>query len=74
MICLTFGTGGQRYSEVEMADFRNLVRISELKAQFSKILRMVEHGREITITKYGVPVARLIPVEKSREEVARQRG
>jgi prevent-host-death family protein len=37
--------------------------ITEAKAQFSKLLRRVAAGEEIAITKRGVPVARLVPVE-----------
>lgn len=36
----------------------------EAKIRFSKLLEKVEAGEEITITKHGTPVARLIPVKK----------
>lgn len=35
--------------------------IHEAKAQFSKLLRQVEQGREIFIARDGVVVARLVP-------------
>jgi prevent-host-death family protein len=38
--------------------------ITEAKAQFSKLLRRATAGEEITITKWGVPVARLVPIRK----------
>jgi prevent-host-death family protein len=38
------------------------VSIREAKALFSKLLRRVAAGEEITIANRGVPVARLIPV------------
>jgi prevent-host-death family protein len=38
------------------------VSIHEAKTQFSKLLRCVAGGEEITITNRGVPVARLVPV------------
>jgi len=41
------------------------VNIGQAKIQFSKLLRRVAAGEEITIARAGVPVARLIPVEKN---------
>ena len=42
----------------------------EAKTHLSELLEKVEAGEEITITKHGAPVARLVPVKKeaSREE------
>ena len=42
----------------------------EAKTHLSELLEKVEAGEEITITKHGAPVARLVPVRKeaSREE------
>jgi len=42
----------------------------EAKTHFSELLAKVEAGEEITITKHGTPVARLVPVKKkyTREE------
>jgi prevent-host-death family protein len=37
----------------------------EAKTHFSELLERVESGAEITITKHGVPVARLVPVTKT---------
>lgn len=37
----------------------------EAKTRFSELLEQVEAGEEITITKHGTPVARLVPVVKS---------
>lgn len=36
----------------------------EAKTHFSQLLEKVESGKEITITKHGEPVARLVPVKK----------
>jgi len=49
---------------------RNMVGAYEAKTHLSELLEKVEAGEEITITKYGVPVARLVPVKKeaSRKE------
>ena len=38
------------------------VNIREAKTQFSRLLRRVAAGEEITIANRGVPVARLVPV------------
>jgi prevent-host-death family protein len=38
------------------------VNIREAKAQFSRLLRRVAAGEEITIANRGVPVARLVPM------------
>jgi len=42
---------------------KNVFTITQVKAQFSKLLRRVGNGEEIAITKRGVPVARLVRVE-----------
>jgi prevent-host-death family protein len=34
----------------------------EAKTHFSALLEEIERGREITITKHGRPVAKLVPV------------
>lgn len=41
---------------------RNTVGAYEAKTHLSKLLEQVEAGQEITITKHGTPVARLVPV------------
>lgn len=42
----------------------------EAKTHFSEVLSRVEAGEEVTITRHGAPVARLVPVRRaaSREE------
>jgi prevent-host-death family protein len=37
----------------------------EAKAHFSELLERVENGQEITITRHGTPVAKLMPVKKA---------
>jgi prevent-host-death family protein len=34
----------------------------EAKTHFSALLEEIEQGREITITKHGRPVAKLVPI------------
>lgn len=36
----------------------------EAKTRFSELLERVERGQEVTITRHGSPVARLVPVRK----------
>ena len=35
--------------------------LNEAKTHLSRLLEAVQRGEEITITRYGVPVARLVP-------------
>ena len=42
----------------------NTVGAYEAKTHLSELLEKVEAGEEITITKHGTPVARLIPVKR----------
>lgn len=41
------------------------VNIHEAKTQLFRLLRLVAAGEEVTITRAGKPVARLVPVEQS---------
>jgi prevent-host-death family protein len=40
------------------------VNIHQAKTHLSRLLRRVAEGEEVTIARAGVPVARLVPVEK----------
>jgi prevent-host-death family protein len=40
------------------------VNIHQAKTHFSSLLRKVASGEEVIIARAGVPVARLVPVEK----------
>ena len=55
-----------------MATFQesNTVGAYQAKTHLSELLEKVEAGEEITITKHGAPVAKLVPVRKetSKEE------
>lgn len=39
------------------------IGIREARTHFSRLLRRVEQGEEITILRAGTPVARLVPLE-----------
>jgi prevent-host-death family protein len=43
----------------------NIVGAYEAKTHLSELLERVEAGAEITITKHGTPVARLVPVKRA---------
>jgi prevent-host-death family protein len=42
----------------------NIVGAYEAKTHLSELLEKVEAGEEITITKHGAPVAKLVPVKR----------
>jgi prevent-host-death family protein len=42
----------------------NCIGAYEAKTHFSELLESVAQGHEITITRHGTPVARLIPVNR----------
>ena len=43
---------------------RTIVGAYEAKTHLSELLEKVEAGEEITITRHGAPVAKLVPVKK----------
>ena len=45
----------------------------EARTHFSELLEKVESGEEITITKHGTPVARLVPIKKELTPAERAR-
>lgn len=49
------------------------VGVHEAKTHFSHLLREVDGGAEIVVTRGGEPVARIVPVAK-RSRVAESRG
>lgn len=47
-----------------MVKQKSILGIHEARTHFAKLLTRVEQGEEITITRRGVPVARLIPIQQ----------
>jgi prevent-host-death family protein len=45
-------------------DQQNSVGAYQAKSHFSELLERVEKGEEVTITKHGRPVARLVPIRR----------
>jgi prevent-host-death family protein len=50
----------------------NLVGAYDAKTHFSELLERVAAGEQITITRHGAPVARLVPVHPVFSEEARR--
>jgi prevent-host-death family protein len=46
------------------------MNVYEAKTQFSKLLEQVAAGDEIVIARYGKPVARLVPLQRTAEPEA----
>jgi prevent-host-death family protein len=45
--------------------------IHDAKTHLSRIIERVEHGEEITISRAGTPVAKIIPLEPRRPRTGR---
>lgn len=45
------------------------VEIETLSGVFEELLENLEHGAEITLSRNGRPVARLVPYESALEEI-----
>jgi prevent-host-death family protein len=48
---------------------KKTVNTHEAKTQFSRLLKRVAAGEEITIANRGVPVARLVPVSTQKRQL-----
>lgn len=46
----------------------------EAKTHFSELLERVENGEELTITRHGSPVARMIPVRRKMTSEQRRKA
>ena len=46
---------------------------TEAKARLAELLRVVEHGESVCITRHGKPVAHLVPA-KTQSRAARKRA
>lgn len=49
-----------------------LVGAFEAKTHFADLLERVAQGEQVTITKHGTPVARLLPIHGKNREMAKQ--
>lgn len=57
-----------------MAKRRNIASVGayDAKTHFSEILQRVEGGEEVTITRHGAPVARLVPIRRASTSAERR--
>ena len=46
----------------------NMVKATEAKARFAELLRTVEHGETVVITRHGHVVAHVIPAHEAERE------
>lgn len=44
----------------------------QAKTQFAELLDRVEHGEEVTISRRGKPVARLVPIGEDKQQRQRK--
>ena len=49
------------------------IAVYEAKNRFSEMIAAVEHGEEITITRHGMPVARLVAIGTTEPPALAQR-
>lgn len=49
------------------------VAVFEAKNRFSELLAAVSHGEEVTITRHGAPVARLVAISACAQPAPEQR-
>ncbi len=50
----------------------NTIGVKDAKARFPELLKLVEAGKEFTITRHGAAVARLVPARKKSTTPQRQ--
>lgn len=50
------------------------IGVGEAKAQLSRLIRRIERGEMITITRAGIPVARLVPLATAPRRPGRLKG
>ncbi len=49
------------------------IRATEAKTRLAELLRAVEHGESVAITRHGKPVAHLVPAD-ARDRAQRERA
>jgi prevent-host-death family protein len=51
---------------------KGFVGAYDAKTHFSDLLERVEGGEEVTITRHGLPVARMVPVRRKKTTAQRK--
>lgn len=72
----SFTSGGSQFKLAQARLFQGRTAVKEplqigafeAKNRLGELLRLVEHGEEVTITRHGKPVARLVPAESAGRE------
>jgi prevent-host-death family protein len=52
----------------------NVVGAYDAKTHFAELLERVETGEEVTITRHGTPVAKIVPVKKKHTVAERRQA
>ena len=58
-----------RPDQLHLTSMAEQVNVQDAKTRLSELLQRVQNGEEITIAKYGKPIARLVAVEASGKRV-----
>ena len=61
---MTSGSPARSSSGLKGNSRQRLIGVKGAKSELSRMLADVKAGREWTITKHGVPVARLVPISR----------
>ena len=56
-------TYGAQPDQLHLTSMAEQVNVQDAKTRLSELLQRVQNGEEITIAKYGKPIARLVAVE-----------
>jgi prevent-host-death family protein len=59
---------------VTLSPLDNTIGASEAKTHFAELLERVAGGEEVTITRHGVPVAKLSPIQRVATKAERRRA
>lgn len=57
---------------MQVTKITRTIGADDAKTRFSKLLQHVEAGNEITITRHGIAVARLVPVQHKTTDARRR--
>ncbi len=55
---------GPQPDQLHLTSMAEQVNVQDAKTRLSELLQRVQNGEEITIAKYGKPIARLVAVEE----------
>ena len=55
---------GLKADQLNLTSMAEQVNVQDAKTRLSELLQRVQNGEEITIAKYGKPVARLVAIDE----------